>query len=62
MSDLTYPEIDPREWKALEKEAGHPLLSLAQVHAFRRRQLNDRALETLLDSFKSGNALREGRN
>jgi hypothetical protein len=45
----TYPAIDPREWRELERQAGRPL-SLSQAHAFRRRQLTDRALESLLAS------------
>jgi hypothetical protein len=60
--DLTFPEIDEREWRALEKAAGHPLLRLEQVHAFRRRQLNDQALEDLLSSFRNENRRRERRD
>jgi hypothetical protein len=58
----TYPEIDRVEWRELERLAGHPLLTLEAVHQFRRRQLTDRALESLLDSFRPENRRREGRN
>ncbi len=62
MVDLTYPEVDERERRELEREAGHPLLTLEAVHKFRRRQLTDRALDNLLDGFRSENRRRSRRD
>jgi hypothetical protein len=47
--DSMFPDVSEREWKDLEREAGHPLLSKRAVHEFRLRKITSGAVDAMLE-------------